>query len=233
MKKILLRIITIFCFTFLGVIHVNAQKIERYYEDYSRNKIVDLGLSVRWARWNIGATCPEELGGLYGWGDAWGEKRSKNLKDYPSKNPPTNICGDAKWDIATARWGYPFRLPTYAEALELLNECTWQPVFGPGGHYGYKITGPNGNSIFLPSSSWRKGKKLLSPTSICLSYENALRTKYGQYWIGEICRNNKECAYVLFFDFSNYSEYCKYQNRDISDRERYYGLCVRAVCDSY
>ena len=38
--------------------------------DYRINRDpVDLGLSVKWAPMNIGASAPEAIGGLYGWAD--------------------------------------------------------------------------------------------------------------------------------------------------------------------
>lgn len=49
---------------------------------------VDLGLSVKWASWNIGASAPEEFGGRYGWADPTGEKQTTELDDYPSATPP-------------------------------------------------------------------------------------------------------------------------------------------------
>ena len=52
---------------------------------------VDLGLKVKWAGWNVGATKPEEYGGYY----AWGEKNEKNSylqSDYIYYNNYTGIC---------------------------------------------------------------------------------------------------------------------------------------------
>lgn len=56
-------------------------------------KPVDLGLSVKWASFNVGASKPEEYGGLYGWGDVTGRKTSTDNDQYPTANPPKNISG--------------------------------------------------------------------------------------------------------------------------------------------
>lgn len=72
---------------------------------------IDLGLSVKWASWNVGASSPEDYGGLYGWADPTGNNTSTNNTDYPNNNPPSNICG-TNYDIAHIKWGENWRLPT-------------------------------------------------------------------------------------------------------------------------
>ena len=49
---------------------------------------IDLGLSVKWASWNVGASSPEDYGGLYGWADPTGNNTSTNNTDYPNNNHP-------------------------------------------------------------------------------------------------------------------------------------------------
>jgi hypothetical protein len=79
---------------------------------------------VKWASCNVGASNPEEYGGYYGWADPTGTKTSTNVDDYPSANPPSNISG-TEYDIARAKWGGNWRLPTKAEVQELIDSCTW------------------------------------------------------------------------------------------------------------
>lgn len=112
-----------FIITFLTVLPISAQKNE-----ISTTQIVDLGLSIKWAGWNIGASAPEELGGLYGWGDPTGTKVSGNDDEYPSKNPPINICG-TKYDIAHVQWGNGWRLPTKKEIEELMPDIFSSYIF--------------------------------------------------------------------------------------------------------
>lgn len=78
---------------------------------------VDLGLpsGTRWATCNVGATKPEQPGGLY----AWGETATKT--SYMPSNGKTygknmdDISGNATYDVATAKWGKGWRMPTKDE----------------------------------------------------------------------------------------------------------------------
>ena len=117
---------------------------------------VDLGLSVKWASWNVGASAPEEFGGRYGWADPTGEKRTTELDDYPSATPPENICG-TEYDIARAQWGDGWRLPSQAEFQELVDNCTWEWT-EMNGVAGRRATAVNGNSVFFPAAASRDGE---------------------------------------------------------------------------
>ena len=120
---------------------------------------VDLGLSVKWATCNVGATSPEDFGHYF----AWGETSPKD--EYTEDNCSTygkqmsDIAGDAQYDAATANWGGDWRMPTYSEQEELLNNCTWTWTTQNGVN-GYNVEGPNGNSIFLPAAGYRYGSSL-------------------------------------------------------------------------
>lgn len=117
---------------------------------------VDLGLSVKWASCNLGATKPEEYGNYY----AWGETKPKNqyTEDtyaYYNQNTTeyTDIGDDIKgtaYDAATVNIGNGWRLPTKAEMQELSDKCTWE-WRQINGINGYLIT-RNGNSIFMPAA---------------------------------------------------------------------------------
>lgn len=125
-------------------------------------KWVDLGLSVLWAAYNVGASSPEEGGGCY----AFGETEEKSYYDWAnykyleyysftdgvywagsSLNRKT-ISGTS-YDVAHVKWGGGARMPTIGEVRELLDNCSFT-----GGIYngveGDYVMGPNGNSIFLP-----------------------------------------------------------------------------------
>jgi hypothetical protein len=156
----------------------------------STSGAVDLGLSVRWAAYNVGASSPEEYGGYYGWADPTGTKTSTNLSDYPSANPPSNISGTS-YDIARAKWGGNWRLPTKAEQQELVDKCTWTWTTYKGVE-GMKVTGPNGNSIFLPAAGGRGGTDVGSVGT------------YGNYWSGTLNECSANFAYNLGFGNNGY-----------------------------
>lgn len=119
---------------------------------------VDLGLSVKWASCNIGASYPEDKGQYF------------LGKEY---------------DIARNEWGGSWRMPTVNEMQQLMNQCYWTWT-----GKGYRITGPNGNSIFLPAT----GRKYQDPYSNTLYYSGQ-----GFYWTGSLCGGRRE-AYTLMFE---------------------------------
>lgn len=133
------------------------------------HEYVDLGLSVKWATCNVGASNPSDYGNYY----AWGETSPKS--EYTTSNSSTygyDINGDiggTSRDAARVNWGGTWRLPTQAECEELKNRCTWTRT-NQNGHNGYQVTGPNGNSIFLPAGGYRFDN---------LSYKVGVD---GQYW---------------------------------------------------
>lgn len=115
-------------------------------------EMVDLGLSVKWAPFNIGAQGASETGDYICWGEIT-EKQYSHIYNYKWYDPITNDyveIGDqisgTEYDPANVLWGNGWRLPTEAEIKELIEKCTWTAE-----QYGYTVTGPNGNSIFLPA----------------------------------------------------------------------------------
>ena len=106
---------------------------------------IDLGLSVRWATCNIGASSPEDFGSFYAYGDPTGKKFTHNIHDYPGGKNIVNT----ELDIAKKHWGIEWRLPTTEEMKELKEKCTWK-YSELNGVKGYYAIGPNGCSIFLP-----------------------------------------------------------------------------------
>ena len=182
---------------------------------------VDLGLpsGLKWATCNVGADSPEDYGNYY----AWGETTTK--AEYTSGNSLTYglsiselqsqgiIDGDynltPSHDAATANWGGTWRLPTKAEMEELKNNCTWELTV-QGGKNLYKVTGPNGNNIFLPAAGYRYWS--------LLNYAG----EYGFYWSSTPYESNSGSAYYLSFDSSSQS--VNWLSRDD-------GLSVRPVAE--
>ena len=175
------------------------------------HEYVDLGLptGIKWATCNVGASSPEDYGKYY----AWGETTTKT--EYNRSNSKTegksinDIKGDSRYDAAKANWGGSWRLPTKAELKELVENCTWSWTT-QGGEKGYKVTGPNGNSIFLPAAGHRVGTTLFS------TEEN------GYYWSSTPYESGADRAYNLYFNSG-------YLNVDWSLRS--YGRSVRPVSE--
>lgn len=113
--------------------------------------LVDLGLSTKWAKYNVGATKATELGGLFGFGDMTGFQTSINLEDYASAD-----IYKTDRDVANKVYGSWVTMPTIDEFEELFTECKKEWIEDTENHVaGYKFTGPNGNSIFLPAAGTR------------------------------------------------------------------------------
>lgn len=151
---------------------------------------VDLGLSVLWAKWNLGAQAESERGALIGWADLSGLKQSEYLTDY---QPAASIAGTEN-DIALAISAgidgeavNKSQLPTKEQVEELLANTTVEQA-EVNGVSGYRFTGKNGNSIFLPAAGYRKGSDVAG--------EGVLTT----YWTGEISDINDEYGRTLNVD---------------------------------
>ena len=129
---------------------------------------VDLALpsGLLWATMNVGANRPEECGSYFAWGET-SPKSEYSWTTYKyangSETTLTKYCNDSSYgnvdykevleekdDAATANWGKPWRTPTLNETQELINYCSWT-LTNQNGVSGYKVTGANGNSIFLPA----------------------------------------------------------------------------------
>ena len=115
------------------------------------NDLVDLGLSTKWAKYNVGATKETELGGLFGFGDMTGFQTSVLFENYASAD-----IYKTDRDVANKVYGSWVTMPTIDEFEELFRECKKEWVEDTQNHVaGYKLTGPNGNSIFLPAAGSR------------------------------------------------------------------------------
>jgi len=137
-------------------------------------QVVDLGLSVYWASCNLGADSPEESGDCY----AWGETKTKsefNQSNYSFYDNNTkqfidigNDISGTEYDAATVNLGSDWRMPTVTEMSQLLNDCSWEWI-QINGVNGYKVTGKNGNSIFIPTVSGNKDLRYSTSSSSKIS----------------------------------------------------------------
>lgn len=117
---------------------------------------VDLGLSVKWAKWNIGASSEGDYGNYIAWGDPTGKNASFISSDYP--NDYNDISG-TKYDTATSLWGKDWRMPTPAEWKEL-DSLTKELVTLDNGVKAFKVMASNGNYIYLPRGGYKTSKGL-------------------------------------------------------------------------
>lgn len=119
---------------------------EAYARTYGDNghEYVDLGLpsGLKWATCNIGASSPEEYGDCTNSGPII---REYEYTAEERKYIYDNVYLEA-WD-----WGGTWRIPVKADLQELVDKCLWEWT-KQNDVDGYKITGPNGNSIFLPAA---------------------------------------------------------------------------------
>lgn len=184
---------------------------------------VDLGLSVKWATCNVGASSPEGYGSYFAWGetkpmscynwstlkycnDSTGDSFSKYNQNKAGTRDNRTVL-EPEDDAAHANWGGDWRMPTEAEFQELIDKCTWEWTEMPGKE-GYKVTSKvNGNSIFLPAAGCRIGTSLNGASG-------------GYYWSGSLYERNSSGARDLCF--GSYSH-------DMSSSWRYGGYSVRPV----
>ena len=194
-------------------------------DPYNGHEYVDLGLSVKWATCNVGASKPEEYGDYF----AWGEVEPREVYDWStykwcngSYDTQTKYCTNSDYgtvdnktvlesadDAAAVNWGGSWRMPTDAELTELHEQCTWTWTTQNGVN-GYKVTSKsNGNSIFLPAAGYRYGSSL--------DYAGS----DGDYWSSSLYTDDPDHAWDVGFDSDGVRRY---------NYGRYYGQSVRPVC---
>ena len=189
------------------------------------SEYVDLGLSVKWATCNVGASKPEEYGDYFAWGEnhpkstynwstyKWCDGSETTLTKYNS-NSSNGIVDNKRTlelddDAARVNWGGSWRIPTSQELEELRTECTWI-LTTQNGVKGYNVTSKNnGNSIFLPAAGYHYHGGIDYAGTFFFCWSNSLSD-------------------------SNSATHLYTTNPPIvvnwGPRSRYYGLSVRPVC---
>ena len=169
---------------------------------------VDLGLSVLWAKCNIGAEKEQEIGVLTAFGDPTGLMQSDFLPDYPIVN---DIASTAN-DIATqadidGNSMVKSSMPTANQVKELVEKTT-QKEETIGGVKGIRFKAANGNSIFMPYTGYRKGQVVTTSDA------------EGLYWTGSHYDIVNDYSHTL--KLSAGSAACGLSTRNL-------GLAVRSV----
>lgn len=171
-------------------------------EGVTSGDAIDLGLpsGVLWASCNVGATKPEESGGYY----AWGEVETKSHYDwftyayYDITDDNCNSIGKeisgTEYDVARAKLGENWRMPTRDEQIELVDNCSCTPTT-LNGVVGVKlVSNINGNSIFLPASGYSFGEKVYRAGN------------YGYYWASSSNDSQDRISYMFIHnDTAGYS----------------------------
>ena len=180
---------------------------------------IDLGLSVKWANANIGALKVEDFGAHYSWGEldervnSFENKWYERGEGFIKYNTGFIGCFDNKSqldlndDVAYARLGPAWRMPTRGEWEELFNRCRCEWI-NQNGVYGRLIVGPSGESIFLPAAGALSGKLIRGVN------------ERGVYWSSSLQRSDPGNAYSASFDKSG---------GKVGYTDRLYGLSVRPV----
>ena len=208
---------------------------------------VDLGLSVKWATFNVGAVTPEMIGDYFAWGETstyyeWGTIQSSDpvwldgkkngytwvsyfdaLGNYGAKFNKYFYDGGKKAlddtdDVATVRWGGDWRMPTNSELLELCNECNWE-LTQLDGVEGFRVSGKKEGT---------KNNSIFLPIGgFCSLKEVRMYDGYGYYWSKTLCEwPYDDNAYYLHFSVID-------SESSVSQNPRHIGMMVRPVCPYY
>ena len=159
------------------------------------HEAVDLGLSVKWSVCNYGASSPSGTGGFYFWGDP---NNSGVFMYYTA--PGVDSISGTQYDIVKKNWGGKWRIPTRAEMRELVSKCSLSKSSN-NGVSGIKITGPNGNSIFLPYTGYRM------PADGPVGSSTVYDTSSGYYMTGDAGSSGMFyiCKFKSGADFMSYN----------------------------
>jgi hypothetical protein len=188
------------------------------------HEYVDLGLpsGTLWATCNVGANAPEEFGHQFAWGET-APKETYNWSTYKWNKDGvlTKYCNDILYgpvdykteldpedDAAYVNWGPSWRMPTLEQQKELYNNCTqrWTTMNGVN---GILVTGPNGNTIFLPAAGFNWADT------------NTGEGTSGNCWSRELCTDLCLFAWDLMYHYEGW--------RSPAKGTRSFGDTVRAV----
>ena len=161
---------------------------------------VDLGLSVKWATCNVGASYPSDYGNYYAWGETITKRKYTKSNSWTYKKSMISIAGNSSYDAARANWGGTWRLPTANEFDELVKECTWTWTT-QNGHNGYRVMGKNGKSIFLPAAGSCCKTSLLDVNSSVRYWSATPHSKGRAYCLTPLENSSPEEVHWIHFCF--------------------------------
>ncbi len=179
---------------------------------------VDLGLpsGLKWANCNLGANAPEEYGDYYAWGETTPKVRYTDASYLYRDNETAVLIPEC--DAAHVNLGGDWRMPTDEEWTELREHCIWTWTTY-NGVYGRLVSGPSGNSIFLPAAGNRDDMNLNGAGD------------QGFYWSSTMVDSSD--AWFVYFDSGNVN--MLYGNNNYitytKNYRRYRGSSVRPVTE--
>lgn len=184
---------------------------------FAQPKAIDMGLSVKWASCNLGASSPEALGNYYAWGETepkdaynWftyklcnGSYQSltkyNNREDYGPVDD--KLVLEPMDDAAHVRLGGKWRIPTDAEWEELKDKCTWTKATQNGVKGMLVTSNVNGASLFLPAAGMIFDTKIYNGPG----QDDERLSHLGYYWSSTLNKDNSAAARGLF----TFASYCR------------------------
>lgn len=195
---------------------------------------IDLGLSVKWANANLGASAQEDPGDYFAWGEIETHYSCLDPLTWKAGKEGGYVNASYKWwqenddsgyifskyyvwfandtvlkpedDVVVVALGDNWHMPTGGQIRELVDECDWEWIT-VNGTKCRKVTGPNGNSILLPSTGLMRGTELAN-------------TDNGFYWSANYYAFDPNFAICLDLELLN---------SEISKSFRPFGLVIRPV----
>ena len=207
---------------------------------------VDLGLSVKWATCNVGATKPEEYGDYFAWGETEPYYEDGYAQEYPQSHWKEGKSAGYNWstykwcsgssttltkyntvdnkttldpedDVAHVKWGAIWRMPTIAEQEELINNCTWTWYSSGNSEFG----GVAGYKVTSNKEGYTD-RFIFLPAAGYRNVTDLSDVGSGSnYWSSSLRTDSPNYAWGIGFNSSSVVAYII---------NRYYGLSVRPVC---
>lgn len=202
---------------------MNSNKIEdsKLQGFVNGHEYVDLGLSVKWATCNVGAALPSDFGDYYAWGETTSKREYDRYNSVTYEKHIFDIAGNFLYDVARAKWGGGWRLPTETEMQELVDKCDWEWITINGNRVCKVTSRVNGESIFLPAAG-------------LYEFELMFGVDIGYYWS---CKSNSiidACQLVIddSDDYITIGDVIEYiPAPEVREDWRYSGLSVRPVIE--
>lgn len=202
------------------------------FQTANRPEMIDLGLSVKWRSWNLGASSPPERGDFYAWGEnqtqsfygwswksyKWSQGNENILIKYNTDPNMGNVDNITKLqnedDVAHTQLGGLWRMPTKEEYQELLDNCTREYIPNIGVKFTSKKNGYSDQWILFPPSGCYTERNYIQDTS----------GGSGFYWSSSLDVNKPMNACSFYFSTPG-------GQTEMQSSGRWTGMVIRPVSD--